>query len=497
MGVHDRAARGADPRRAAATAPGAREPQRGLRRAAGPAGGVVGAGGRVRRQRRRLPQLRARRRRGRAPGHRRARQRRPADAAGRADGARQPPGPSATRTSACRPTTSPSTSCASTPTCSPGSPPRSTRRSSTAATRSGCGGGRRRCSPSAGARASSYVDELWAGSEFVAETLAAASSTPVVHMPMPVTLPPVITPEREAIGLPDGFVFLLLYDFNSVLGRKNPLGLLEAFLRAFPDPAEGARLALKSINAEQHPNEHDQVRMAAKGHPHVHLLDYYVTPDEKNGMIAAADCYASLHRSEGFGITMAEAMLLGKPVVATALLRQPRLHDAGELVPRRPCAGADRPRQRPVPGGGRVGRARPRPRRAAAARGVRRPGRGAAARRDRRRRHPPRALRRGVGAGDGGAARAHPRRRCRPTTSIPPGWRRRRRRPRRSSSAAGQTVPRRQQLLAPRAARRGAAGDEAAHALRAAGRPRRHRRAPAPRARARVARGARRRARHP
>jgi glycosyltransferase involved in cell wall biosynthesis/SAM-dependent methyltransferase len=163
-----------------------------------------------------------------------------------------------------------------------------------------------------------YVDELWAGSQFVADTLTAASPKPVVHMPMPVTLPPVVTPERAAVGLPEGFVFLFLYDFNSVLARKNPLGLLEAFLRAFPDAKEGAQLVLKSINAERHPNEHDHVRLAAKGHDHVHLLDFYVSPDEKNGMIAAADCYASLHRSEGFGITMAEAMLLGKPVVATA-----------------------------------------------------------------------------------------------------------------------------------------------------------------------------------
>ncbi len=163
-----------------------------------------------------------------------------------------------------------------------------------------------------------YVDELWAGSKFVAETLSATSPVPVLHMPMPVTLPPVVRPDRAALGLPDGFVFLLVYDFNSVIARKNPEGLLDAFVRAFPDAAEGAQLVLKSINAEQHPDAHDRLRLAAAGHPHVHLLDYYASAEEKNGMIAAADCYASLHRSEGFGITMAEAMLLGKPVVATA-----------------------------------------------------------------------------------------------------------------------------------------------------------------------------------
>ena len=163
-----------------------------------------------------------------------------------------------------------------------------------------------------------HVDEVWAGSAFVAEALAASSPVPVIRMPMPVTLPPVTVPDRAAAGLPEGFLVLMVYDFNSVFERKNPLGLLEAFLRAFPDPAEGAVLALKSINAEYHPDDHDQLQIAAAGHPHVHLLDFYVTADEKNGLIAAADCYASLHRSEGFGITMAEAMLLGKPVVATA-----------------------------------------------------------------------------------------------------------------------------------------------------------------------------------
>ena len=74
---------------------------------------------------------------------------------------------------------------------------------------------------------------------------------------------------------------------------------------------------LKSINAAAWPDEHERVALAAAGHPDISLIDAYVSGSEKNAMIAHCDCYVSLHRSEGFGLTAAEAMLLEKPVIAT------------------------------------------------------------------------------------------------------------------------------------------------------------------------------------
>jgi hypothetical protein len=74
---------------------------------------------------------------------------------------------------------------------------------------------------------------------------------------------------------------------------------------------------IKSINAQNAPTEHDRVLLAAADHPDVTLIDAYVSAAEKNAMIAHCHCYVSLHRSEGFGLTVAEAMLLGKPVIAT------------------------------------------------------------------------------------------------------------------------------------------------------------------------------------
>ena len=122
--------------------------------------------------------------------------------------------------------------------------------------------------------------------------------------------------DRGDLGLPEGFVFLFVFDYHSVFERKNPLALIEAFEQAFPEDS-GASLVLKSINSEHYQGEHGRLMEAAKGHGDIHVIDRYVTAAEKNAMFAGCDCYVSLHRSEGFGNTLAEAMYLGKPVIAT------------------------------------------------------------------------------------------------------------------------------------------------------------------------------------
>jgi glycosyltransferase involved in cell wall biosynthesis/SAM-dependent methyltransferase len=160
------------------------------------------------------------------------------------------------------------------------------------------------------------VDEVWVGSHFVADAVSAVSPVPVVKMTMPVTMPEIEEFDRGGLGLPEGFVFLFVFDYHSVFERKNPLALVEAFGQAFPE-GSGASLVLKSINSEHYPDEHGRLMEVARGHGDIHVIDRYVTAAEKNAMFAGCDCYVSLHRSEGFGNTLAEAMYLGKPVIAT------------------------------------------------------------------------------------------------------------------------------------------------------------------------------------
>lgn len=162
-----------------------------------------------------------------------------------------------------------------------------------------------------------YVDEVWVASRHIYDAIALASPVPVVQVILPAVMPRVATSSRTALGLPEeDFIFLFVHDYHSTAARKNPVGLVEAFKRAFP-PGSGAKLVLKSINAKNIPHEHDRVLQAAADHPDVVVIDAYVSAADKNAMIAACDCYVSLHRSEGFGLTVAEAMLLSKPVIAT------------------------------------------------------------------------------------------------------------------------------------------------------------------------------------
>jgi glycosyltransferase involved in cell wall biosynthesis len=162
------------------------------------------------------------------------------------------------------------------------------------------------------------VDEVWVASDFVLEAVAAQAPKPVRKFPLPVVVPSV--PEgvtRSELGLPeDRFVFLFVYDYLSTAERKNPVGLIDAYRRAF-GPDDGTALVLKSINGEKRTAQYERVRLAAAGRPDVIVRDAYLPSEQSNALLGHCDAYVSLHRSEGFGMDMAKAMGLGKPVIAT------------------------------------------------------------------------------------------------------------------------------------------------------------------------------------
>jgi hypothetical protein len=162
-----------------------------------------------------------------------------------------------------------------------------------------------------------FVDEVWAPTDFVARSVRAADRKPVFTMPPPLGVPfrrPEIT--RAALGLPGRFMFLFMFDFLSILERKNPLGTIRAFTRAFSN-GEGPLLVLKSMNGHRCVNDLEALRAAIDGRSDIRLIENCYPVDLKNALLAECDCYVSLHRSEGLGLTMAEAMALGKPVIAT------------------------------------------------------------------------------------------------------------------------------------------------------------------------------------
>jgi glycosyltransferase involved in cell wall biosynthesis len=161
------------------------------------------------------------------------------------------------------------------------------------------------------------VDEVWVASDYVAEIVAEATDKPVRVFPMPVEVQPPPEFTRAGVGLPDDrFVFLFAFDFFSTVERKNPFGLIEAFTRAFA-LGEEPLLVIKTINGQKQAGELKRLAQAASEHPNIRVVDEYVSGEEMRGLVAAADCFVSLHRSEGFSFSLAEAMAYGKPVIAT------------------------------------------------------------------------------------------------------------------------------------------------------------------------------------
>jgi glycosyltransferase involved in cell wall biosynthesis len=164
-----------------------------------------------------------------------------------------------------------------------------------------------------------FFDEIWAPSTFSQQSYQRLSPIPVHWLPIAVALPPAQprTVRRERFGLArDAFVFLFAFDFHSLFARKNPLAAIEAFRRAFPRRRDVV-LALKLHHGDSAPLEFAEVVNACRGQANIRLFREVLRRDEMVGLLRLCDAYVGLHRSEGYGLPLVEAMALGKPVIAT------------------------------------------------------------------------------------------------------------------------------------------------------------------------------------
>ncbi len=161
------------------------------------------------------------------------------------------------------------------------------------------------------------VDEIWVASEFVRDVFLRYTSKPVIVMPA------VVEPEadesltRSDLGLPeDAVLFLVTFDANSTIARKNPYGALKAFEEAFGVGRTDVVLVVKVVNLSSYPVVQRDLRqhMARLGGI---LIETNMTSGEIAALIAHCDVYVSMHRSEGFGLGLAEAMYYSHPVIAT------------------------------------------------------------------------------------------------------------------------------------------------------------------------------------
>lgn len=161
-----------------------------------------------------------------------------------------------------------------------------------------------------------WLDEIWTPSEFISCGIRQKTKLPVYSIPYGLEAPLDPTCDRKRFGLPeDVFLFLIIGDGRSVVERKNPLGAVKAYVNAFlpSDCSVGLVLKLAQIDVETLRKIHSLL----DGYPNIIWINNILPKEMINSLIKCVDVLLSLHRSEGFGLVMAEAMLLGIPVVST------------------------------------------------------------------------------------------------------------------------------------------------------------------------------------
>jgi len=174
--------------------------------------------------------------------------------------------------------------------------------------------------PEPWARVLERFDEVWAPSRFIGEAVAPVVDRPVTHMPLAVELKLSSFLGRRWFAIPEhALVYLFFFDFSSFAQRKNPWAMLEAFERlAARRPEAPLHCVIKfKGGTDDHPGRRELDARLARLGDRAQAIRHDLTDNEIKNLVRCADAFVSLHRSEGFGRGMAEAMAMGRVAIAT------------------------------------------------------------------------------------------------------------------------------------------------------------------------------------
>ena len=169
------------------------------------------------------------------------------------------------------------------------------------------------------------LDEIWAPTVFVADAYRAVpDGPPVIHQPMYLARPDLDARARDEwrqrLAPNDEFVFVVALDLFSIVERKNPFGAIDAFAEGFGSTDTKVRLVIKTLNGDQRAESLGRIttHVANSGiSERIEVLDGFLSDSDMTALVAAADCLVSLHRSEGLGLHLADAMWLQTAVLTS------------------------------------------------------------------------------------------------------------------------------------------------------------------------------------
>lgn len=165
----------------------------------------------------------------------------------------------------------------------------------------------------------SLVDEIWTVSEFAARSISLAFPlVKVSSIKLPVPFPKNSSKEGSSTDLKNDnkFRVLISLDAQSGVERKNPLDAAKAYLQAFR-PDDGAELVIKVSNSKAHEPALIEMANLVEKRTDVKIMNKNIPKSQYETLIRSSGVFLSLHRAEGFGLNLIDAMSRGSVVVGT------------------------------------------------------------------------------------------------------------------------------------------------------------------------------------